>query len=97
VQRVGESNAFQRARLYGRRVRSIAELRELPFTTKDELLADQSQTPPFGTNLSFPLEHYTHLHLTSGTVGEQLRVPQTAGDWNTTRVRRAAIETDGGR
>jgi phenylacetate-CoA ligase len=54
--------------------------------TKDELLADQAASPPFGTNLSFPLEHFTHLHLTSGTVGERLRVPQTAEDWSVTRA-----------
>lgn len=86
VQRVAQTNEFQRARVDGRRVRSIEELQALPFTTKDELLADQAQTPPFGTNLSFPLARYTHLHLTSGTVGEQLRVPQTAEDWGATRA-----------
>ena len=44
-------------------------------------MADQAAAPPYGTNLTFPLEEYTHLHLTSGTVGEQLRVLQTAEDW----------------
>ena len=52
---------------------------------KDELLADQAAAPPYGTNLTFPLERYTHLHLTSGTVGEQLRVLQTAEDWRASR------------
>ena len=69
----------------GLRARSDEELRALPFTTKDELLADQAARPPFGTNLTFALESYTHLHLTSGTVGEQLRVLQTADDWAHTR------------
>ena len=53
--------------------------------TKHELLIDQAMAPPYGTNLTFPLERYTHLHLTSGTMGEQLRVPQTAEDWEVTR------------
>ncbi|MGH2836133.1 MAG: phenylacetate--CoA ligase family protein [Solirubrobacteraceae bacterium] len=60
-------------------------MRALPFMGKDALLEDQAQTPPFGTNLTYPIEHYTHLHLTSGTVGEQLRVPQTAEDWRASR------------
>jgi phenylacetate-CoA ligase len=60
-------------------------LRALPFTRKDELLADQAEVPPYGTNLTYPLERYTHLHLTSGTMGEQLRVPQTAEDWGASR------------
>jgi phenylacetate-CoA ligase len=66
-------------------VASVDDLRALPFTTKGELLADQAANPPYGTNLTFGLESYTHLHLTSGTVGEQLRVLQTAEDWQATR------------
>jgi len=82
---VTETNAFQRARLDGARVRTADDLLGLPFMTKHELLLDQATAPPYGTNLTFPLARYTHLHLTSGTVGEQLRVPQTAEDWQTTR------------
>jgi len=82
---VAETNAFQRARLGGARVATQEDLQALPFTTKDELLRDQARSPPYGTNLTFGLEHYTHLHLTSGTVGEQLRVLQTAEDWQGTR------------
>jgi phenylacetate-CoA ligase len=85
LSRVQETNAFQRERLRGARVRTLEDLRALPYTTKDELLDDQAGSPPYGTNLTFGLERYTHLHLTSGTVGEQLRVLQTAEDWQTTR------------
>lgn len=81
-----ETNAFQRARLPGAAVRSLDDLHALPFTRKEELLADQAAAPPYGTNLTFPLEEYTHLHLTSGTVGEQLRVLQTAEDWRASRA-----------
>jgi phenylacetate-CoA ligase len=81
-----QTNAFQRSRLVGARVRSLDDLRLLPFTRKDELLADQAAAPPYGTNLTFPLEEYTHLHLTSGTMGEQLRVLQTADDWRASRA-----------
>ena len=86
VRQVQETNAFQRARLSGARVRTLEDLRALPLTTKHELLARLwVATPPYGTNLTFPLERYTHLHLTSGTVGEPLRVLQTAEDWLTSR------------
>ena len=80
-----QTNAFQRGRLRGASVSTLADVRALPFTTKDELLGDQAATPPYGTNLTFGLESYTHLHLTSGTVGERLRVLQTAEDWQATR------------
>src|SRR5579863_6893372 len=85
LRRVQQTNAFQRGRLGGARVRTFDDLRALPLTTKHELLLDQAAAPPYGTNLTFPLEQYAHLHLTSGTVGEQLRVLQTAEDWLTTR------------
>jgi len=85
TQRVTATNAFQRGRLEGARIRTLDELRRLPFMTKHELLLDQATTPPYGTNVTFPIEEYTHLHLTSGTMGEQLRVLQTAEDWQTTR------------
>lgn len=78
------TNEFQRGRLTGVRLRRPEDLRAIPFTTKQELLEDQVEHPPFGTNLTYPLERYTHLHLTSGTVGDQLRVPQTAADWEAT-------------
>ena len=69
-------NAFQRARIGDARA-----LVDLPLTTKDELLADQAAHPPFGTNLTFPLDRYTHLHQTSGSTGATLRVLDTAEDW----------------
>lgn len=63
---------------------------------KDSLIEDQASTPPFGTNLTYPLERYTHLHLTSGTVGEQLRVPQTAEDWAASSACFARMLTEAG-
>ncbi|MGH2843085.1 MAG: phenylacetate--CoA ligase family protein [Solirubrobacteraceae bacterium] len=90
------SNDFQRGRLGDARVRTIEDLRALPFMCKDALLEDQALTPPFGTNITYPVERYTHLHLTSGTVGEQLRVPQTAEDWAATRACFARVLREAG-
>jgi phenylacetate-CoA ligase len=72
-----ERNPFQRARLEG----TPASLDELPPLEKRELVEDQRRHRPFGTNLTFPLERYTHLHQTSGTTGPPLRVLDTAEDW----------------
>lgn len=52
-----------------------------PFTTKAELVADQSANPPYGTNLTFPLERYTRCHQTSGTGGSPIRWLDRAEDW----------------
>jgi phenylacetate-CoA ligase len=69
---VRQRNPFQRARLEGD---------ELPLLTKAELVEDQRGHPPFGTNLTYPPEEYTQLHLTSGTTGPPLKVLDTADDW----------------
>jgi phenylacetate-CoA ligase len=52
-----------------------------PFTTKAELVQDQSAHPPFGTNLTYPLERYTRFHQTSGTTGTPLRWLDTPESW----------------
>jgi phenylacetate-CoA ligase len=53
-----------------------------PFTTKAELVADQKAHPPYGTNLTFPLERYTRSHQTSGTSGVPLRWLDTPESWD---------------
>jgi phenylacetate-CoA ligase len=70
---VREHNPFQRARL--------AKADTIPFLTKGELIEDQRRVPPYGTNLSFPIDRYTHYHQTSGTTGVPLKVLDTAQDW----------------
>ena len=56
--------------------------RRFPFTTKAELVADQRAHPPFGTNLTYPLERYTRFHQTSGTGGAPLRWLDTPESWD---------------
>ena len=53
-----------------------------PFTTKAEIIADQQNNPPYGTNLTFPLDRYTRLHQTSGTGGTPIRWLDTAESWD---------------
>ncbi len=53
-----------------------------PFTTKPELSADQLANPPYGTNLTFPLERYSRCHQTSGTSGAPLRWLDTPESWD---------------
>jgi phenylacetate-CoA ligase len=53
----------------------------LPFTTKDELVASQAAHPPYGEALTLPPDHYVRLHQTSGTKGSPLRWLDTAESW----------------
>ena len=83
-----ETNAFYRRKLTAAGIRrpqdvgGIEDYWRLPFTTKDELSADQAAHPPYGTNLTFPRERYTRIHQTSGTKGEPLRWLDTDESWN---------------
>lgn len=58
-----------------------ADFLRLPFTTKQELLEDASRYPPYGSNLTFPLQDYLRLHHTSGSTGKPLAVLDTAESW----------------
>jgi phenylacetate-CoA ligase len=75
------TNAFWRARLTG--VRGWDDFDRLPLTTKSELIADQAARPPFGTNLTYPLDRYVRLHQTSGSSGDRpLRWLDTPESWD---------------
>lgn len=85
---VAADNPFYRAKWRAAGVddaRAIAgweAFHRLPFTTKTELSADQAAHPPYGTDLTFPLEHYVRVHQTSGTTGRPLRWLDTAESWD---------------
>ena len=53
----------------------------MPFTTKQQLVEDQNANPPYGTNLSFPIDQYTRFCQTSGTTGKPLRIIDTPESW----------------
>ncbi len=77
-------NKFYQAKLGGKAavISSLEQfVREIPFTTKQELLTDQQAHPPFGSNLTFELSEYTRFHATSGTSGQPLRWLDTAASW----------------
>ena len=63
-------------------IRSLDDLRCLPFTTKHEIVGDQLAHPPFGTNTTYPLKSYIRFHQTSGTTGSPFRVLDTEESWD---------------
>lgn len=85
-------NALKHNRFYQRKFQSagvstsfplsnLTEFSQLPFTTKQELVHNQLQTPPFGTNISHPLDQYIYVASTSGTSGNRsLTTPFTLND-----------------
>jgi len=63
-------------------IRYLDDLRKLPFTIKREFEEDQEKHPPFGTNLTEPLENYAQYHQTSGTTGKPLKFLDTQESWH---------------
>ena len=64
-------------------VTSLEEFsRRFPFTSKLELMEDQQRHPPYGTNLTFPLERYARCHQTSGSKGTPIRWLDTPESWS---------------
>ena len=76
-------NRFYASKLAGLdRVTSWQEFAALPFTRKTEISNDQIANPPFGTNLTYPLDRYVKLHQTSGTSGKApIRWLDTEQSW----------------
>jgi len=73
-------NEFWRKRLHD--VRGWDDFEGLPLTTKSELVADQAAAPPFGTNLTYPIDRYVRMHQTSGSSGGRpLHWLDTAESW----------------
>jgi phenylacetate-CoA ligase len=76
-----KTNAFWRSRLT--EISGWDDFERQPLTTKAELLADQLARPPYGTNLTYPLDQYVRLHQTSGSSGDHpLRWLDTAESWD---------------
>lgn len=54
--------------------------RNLPFTTKSEILSDQAQNPPFGSNLCVNMSSIRRIHKTSGTTNAPVIIALTEND-----------------
>ncbi len=84
---IGSANPFHAPRLglagVDERIASLEEFSARhPFTTKADLVADQTANPPYGTNFTYPRERYTHFCQTSGTTAQPLVILDTAESWD---------------
>ena len=97
LQHVAQSNPFYRGKL-GRVAFDPAStpLTDLPFTTRSELEQDQVSHPPFGTNLTYPVDAYCRFHQTSGSSGRPMRWLDTPQSWDWFRRCWATIFTAAG-
>jgi phenylacetate-CoA ligase len=62
-------------------IKSIEDVRKVPFTTKAELLKSQEEHPIFGDFPCLPPEAACRVFQTSGTTGTPLKIPFSKKDW----------------
>jgi phenylacetate-CoA ligase len=85
IDAVRRDNPFYRPKL--RKINSEIEsledfARRVPFTTKQELIDDQRRYPPFGSNLTYPIDRYSRFCQTSGTTHSPMRWLDTPESWD---------------
>lgn len=62
---------------------SLAELSSLPLTTKSELVASaEASQDGLSRHHTYPANHYSRMHRTSGTTGRPLMLLDSAQDWH---------------
>jgi phenylacetate-CoA ligase len=52
-----------------------------PYLTKNDIAVDHKEFPPFGTNLSYPIEQYNHFNQTSGSTSVPIRWIDDEESW----------------
>jgi phenylacetate-CoA ligase len=79
---LADRSPLYRRRLCGlaERLRRVEDLREVEYTTKDELRAGQERDPPFGEHLCAPRDALVRVHVTSGTTGRPVAIGLTRAD-----------------
>ncbi len=76
-------NPFYRDKLGAAEVRDLDEFsKRVPFTMKQELVEDQIKHPPYGSNLTYPVESYSRFSQTSGSTGQPMRWLDTRESWD---------------
>jgi phenylacetate-CoA ligase len=82
LQTVLPTNRFWSHTLKNLEFESLDEFFEkCPFLTKRMLVEDRQNFPPYGSNLTYPIENYTRFCQTSGTSGEPLAWLDSRDDW----------------
>ena len=79
-------NAFYRERLAKAGLGATPTLAEftakMPFTTKMDLVWDREEFPPYGSNLTYPVERYSRFCQSSGTTRGPLPTLDTPESWS---------------
>ena len=63
-------------------IRTVADVRRVPFTVKEDLRESQVRCPPWGDFLCVPPEDGVRVFQTTGTTGVPVRVLLNQTDWS---------------
>ncbi len=73
---------FKKAKVTADGIKSLDDLRRIPFLTRNDLMVGQMEQPPYGPFLAAPPETAIRYHTTSGTSGgTPIRVLDGIKDW----------------
>jgi phenylacetate-CoA ligase len=72
---------FKAAGITPKDIRTMDDVRLVPFTTKQELLKSQEEHPLYGDFPCIRPEEATRVFQTSGTTGTPLKIPLSKKDW----------------
>ena len=72
---------LEAAKVTPEQIKTLDDVRRLPFTTRDELLADQEEHPPFGSYVCSHPSTWYRVFATSGTTGRPLKRVLSFRDW----------------
>jgi len=72
---------FNEAGIAPEDIKKIEDIRNLPFTTKRELLKSQEECPPYGDFHCIGIDKAVRVFQTSGTTGKPLKILFSKKDW----------------
>jgi phenylacetate-CoA ligase len=72
---------FKEAGVTPNDIKTMEDVRRVPFTTKQELLKSQEEHPIFGDFICIKPEEAVRVFQTSGTTGTPLKIPFNKKDW----------------
>lgn len=73
---------FKRARITPEQIRTMDDLRRIPFTTKEELQQSQVENPPWGDIGCIGPDEAVRVFQTSGTTGKPVKFMFNRADWH---------------
>ena len=87
LQAIVPANPFYTRKLAGADWKSLSKSLDefrthFPVTTRHDLIRDRLAHPPYGTDLTFPVETYIRCHQTSGTTTVPIRWLDTRESWD---------------